>query len=96
MLVAEVAGRIEGVVTGVLTDQPDKPLTLFITGLGVNEGHPRRGIGRALLAAIRAEGLCAGLRSQLGCDRSWHPCGLRSLPQFRRPRDAGCRDIHLG
>jgi ribosomal protein S18 acetylase RimI-like enzyme len=62
ILVAEVDGRIEGFVSGVLLDHPDKPLTLFVAELGVNEAVRRRGIGRALLAAIRAEGQARGCK----------------------------------
>ena len=65
MLVAEVAGRIEGFVTAVLLDHPDKPLTLFINELGVNEAFQRQGIGLALLQAIRAEGRARG------CEAAW-------------------------
>jgi ribosomal protein S18 acetylase RimI-like enzyme len=65
MLAAELGGRIEGFVSGVLLDHPDKPRTLFISELGVNEHHRRDGIGRALLAAIRAEGRA------LGCKVTW-------------------------
>ncbi|WP_137110302.1 GNAT family N-acetyltransferase [Rhodobacter sp. SY28-1] len=65
MLVAEVRGRIEGFVTAVLLDHPDKPLTLFINELGVNEAFQRQGIGLALLDAIRAEGRARG------CGTTW-------------------------
>lgn len=65
MLVAEVDSRIEGFATAILLDHPDKPLTLFLNELGVNEAFQRRGIGRALIEAIRAEGRA------LGCEASW-------------------------
>lgn len=65
MLVAEVHGRIEGFVSAVLTDHPDKPRTLFINELGVNEAFQRQGIGLALVEAIRAAGRARG------CQASW-------------------------
>jgi ribosomal protein S18 acetylase RimI-like enzyme len=65
MLVAKTGGRIVGFVTGVLLDHPDKPPSLFINELGVNAPETRRGIGRALLQAIRAEGRARG------CETTW-------------------------
>lgn len=90
MLVAEVAGRIEGFVTAVLLDHPDKPLTLFINELGVNEAFRRQGIGRALLDGIRAEGRARG------CAITWvategdnHP----ALALYRSEKGEETRDI---
>ncbi|MGL4238250.1 GNAT family N-acetyltransferase [Tabrizicola sp.] len=65
LILAEIGKRIVGFASGTVTDHPDKPRALFINELGVNEDAQRRGIGRALLAAIRAEG-----RAQ-GCEVSW-------------------------
>ncbi len=90
MLVAEVDGRIEGFVTGHLIDHPDKPRSLFINELGVNEAQGRRGIGRALVQAIRAEGRAAG------CSSTWVATDGDNLPACGLYRAAGgieTRDI---
>jgi ribosomal protein S18 acetylase RimI-like enzyme len=83
MLVAEVGGRIEGFVTGVVMDHPDKPTALFINELGVNEAVTRRGIGRALLAAIRAEGRASG------CSVTWVCTEADNLAACALYRSAG-------
>jgi ribosomal protein S18 acetylase RimI-like enzyme len=60
ILVAETAGGIVGFASAVVVDHPDKPPTLFINELGVNDAEQRQGIGRALLAAVRAAGRVRG------------------------------------
>lgn len=90
MLVAEIHGRIEGFVTAVLTDHPDKPHMLFINELGVNEAFQRQGIGLALLDAIRAEGRARG------CEASWVLTEGENRPALALYRAAGgdeTRDI---
>jgi ribosomal protein S18 acetylase RimI-like enzyme len=65
LLVAERAGRIVGFASGTVLDHPDKPPGLFVQEVGVNPDARRRGIGGALVLALRAEG-----RKQ-GCTTSW-------------------------
>ncbi|MES2914394.1 MAG: GNAT family N-acetyltransferase [Pseudomonadota bacterium] len=65
LLVAEAAGRIVGFASGTVLDHPDKPPGLFVQEVGVNPDAQRRGIGRALILALRAEG------RRLGCATSW-------------------------
>jgi len=65
LLVADLDGRAVGFVSGTIMDHPDKPRGLFVQELGVNEEAQRRGIARALLAAIRAEGRA------MGCTVTW-------------------------
>ncbi|OZA10870.1 MAG: hypothetical protein B7Y02_09780 [Rhodobacterales bacterium 17-64-5] len=65
LLVADLDGRAVGFVSGTVMDHPDKPRGLFVQELGVNEAAQRRGIARALLAALRAEGRA------LGCSATW-------------------------
>jgi ribosomal protein S18 acetylase RimI-like enzyme len=60
LFLAEVAGRIEGFVSAILTDHPDKPRALYLIELGVNEGFRRQGIARALIVAARAAGRARG------------------------------------
>jgi ribosomal protein S18 acetylase RimI-like enzyme len=65
LMIAEATGKIVGFASAIVTDHPDKARSLFIVELGVNEDAQRRGIGRALLSAIRAEGRTRG------CSSSW-------------------------
>jgi aminoglycoside 6'-N-acetyltransferase I len=60
LMLARTGGRTVGFVSGTLLDHPDKPRALYVQELGVNEPAQRRGIGRALIAAIRAEGRARG------------------------------------
>jgi ribosomal protein S18 acetylase RimI-like enzyme len=62
LVVAEVGARVVGFASGTILDHPDKPRMLYIAELGVEDDMQRRGIGRALLAAIRAEGRARGCR----------------------------------
>lgn len=64
-VLARIDDRIVGFASGTLLDHPDKPRTLFVQELGVNEEARRRGIARALRAALRAEGRARG------CKASW-------------------------
>ena len=65
LVLASLDGRIVGFASGMVVDHPDKPPTLFINELGVEEVAQRRGIGRSLLQAIRAAG------RQRGCQTAW-------------------------
>jgi ribosomal protein S18 acetylase RimI-like enzyme len=65
LILAESDGMVVGFASGLVQDHPDKPPSLFIIELGVNEAAQRQGIGLALLQAIRDEG-----RIQ-GCTSSW-------------------------
>jgi ribosomal protein S18 acetylase RimI-like enzyme len=65
LMVAELGGRFVGFASGTVLDHPDKPRTLFLQEVGVNEDAQRQGIGRALVLALRDEG------RRLGCTTSW-------------------------
>ncbi|MCU0903438.1 MAG: GNAT family N-acetyltransferase [Tabrizicola sp.] len=65
LILAERAGRIVGFASGTVLDHPDKPPSLFVQEVGVNDDARRQGIGRALVQALRAEGRKAG------CTTSW-------------------------
>lgn len=65
LMVAELAGEVVGFASGTVLDHPDKPPSLFVQEVGVNDNAQRRGIGRALVQALRAEGRKAG------CTTSW-------------------------
>jgi ribosomal protein S18 acetylase RimI-like enzyme len=60
LILARTGGRTVGFASGTLLDHPDKPRALYVQELGVNEAAQRRGIGRALLTALRAEGRARG------------------------------------
>lgn len=65
LILAESGGQVVGFASGLVQDHPDKPPSLFISELGVNEAARRQGIGLALVQAIRAEG------RKRGCASSW-------------------------
>ncbi|MEU6080881.1 GNAT family N-acetyltransferase [Streptomyces sp. NPDC047108] len=65
LLVAYVDGVPAGMVTGVETTHPDKGTEMFLYELGVDEPYRRRGIGRALTAAL------ADLARERGCYGMW-------------------------
>jgi ribosomal protein S18 acetylase RimI-like enzyme len=65
LIIAEMGGKVVGFASGTVLDHPDKSRNLFVQELGVNEEAQRRGIARALLAALRAEGRV------LGCEVAW-------------------------
>jgi ribosomal protein S18 acetylase RimI-like enzyme len=65
LLLAEVEGQAVGFISATVLDHPDKPRALYIQELGVNEAAQRRGIARALISAIRAEG------RRRGCTVTW-------------------------
>ena len=53
-------GVAVGFVTGVEMTHPDKGTEMFLYELGVDEQYRRRGIGRALVAALRVAPRSAG------------------------------------
>ncbi len=58
-------GEPAGFVSGVETTHPDKGTEMFLYELGVREGSRRRGIGRALVAAL------ADRARSRGCHGMW-------------------------
>jgi ribosomal protein S18 acetylase RimI-like enzyme len=74
LVLARLDGRVVGFASGTVLDHPDKPRNLFVQELGVNEEVQRRGIARALLAALRAEGRLRG------CAVSWVLTEQDNLP----------------
>lgn len=63
LILAEVGGLAVGFASATVLDHPDKPPSLFINELGVNATYRRQGLGRELLAALRAEGRARGCRT---------------------------------
>lgn len=74
LLLAYSAGRPVGMIVGVETVMPDKGAEMFLYELGVDEAHRRRGIGRALVRALRD---LAGTR---GCAGMWVPVDADNAP----------------
>lgn len=62
LVLARLGGRVVGFASGTVLDHPDKSRNLFVQELGVNDTAQRRGIARALLAALRAEGRARGCK----------------------------------
>lgn len=65
LLVAYDGGQPAGFVSGVEMTHPDKGTEMFLYELGVHEEHQRRGIGKALVAALR------DLARERGCYGMW-------------------------
>jgi ribosomal protein S18 acetylase RimI-like enzyme len=67
LLLAEVGGMPAGFVTGIEIAHPDKGVEMLLYELGVDEPFRRRGIGRALVEALKATAASAG------CSGVWVP-----------------------
>jgi [ribosomal protein S18]-alanine N-acetyltransferase len=65
LLVAYVGDTPAGFVTGAELTHPDKGTEMFLYELGVAEAHRRRGIGKALVAAL------VRLAQEAGCYGMW-------------------------
>jgi len=65
LLIAYAGDTPVGFVTGVELTHPDKGTEMFLYELGVAEAHRRRGIGKALVAAL------VRLAREAGCYGMW-------------------------
>ena len=65
LLIAYVGDQPAGFVSGVETTHPDKGTEMFLYELGVDDAFLRRGIGTALVEALRA------LATERGCYAMW-------------------------
>jgi ribosomal protein S18 acetylase RimI-like enzyme len=86
LLVAAVDGVDVGFVSGVETTHPDKGTEMFLYELGVEEGYRRRGIGRALVAALRA------LAAERGCHGMWVATDEDNVAALATYRSAGAAE----
>jgi ribosomal protein S18 acetylase RimI-like enzyme len=67
LVLAEVDRTPAGFITGVEIAHPDKGVEMLLYELGVDEPYRRRGIGRALVEALKAIAMNAG------CTGMWVP-----------------------
>ncbi len=67
LCIASIDGDPAGFVTGVEITHPDKGTEMLLYELGVDERYRRRGIGRALVEALRT------LARDRGCTGMWVP-----------------------
>ena len=65
LLIAYVDDQPAGFVSGVETTHPDKGTEMFLYELGVDDAFLRRGIGTALVEALKA------LAAERGCYAMW-------------------------
>jgi ribosomal protein S18 acetylase RimI-like enzyme len=65
LLIAYVGDTPAGFVTGMELTHPDKGTEMFLYELGVAQAHRRRGIGKALVAAL------VQLAQEAGCYGMW-------------------------
>ena len=75
-----------GFVSGVETTHPDKGTEMFLYELAVDEAHRRRGIGRALVAAL------AERANARGCYGMWVLTDRDNIAAMRAYEAAGGRD----
>lgn len=83
LLIASVDGVDAGFVSGVETTHPDKGTELFLYELGVDESHRGRGIGRALVTALR------DLAIARGCYGMWVGADYGNTAALATYRSAG-------
>jgi GNAT superfamily N-acetyltransferase len=83
LLLAELGGQVVGFASGAVLDHPDKAPQLFLMELGVNDSAQGKGIGRALVARMRAEGRTRG------CSVTWTLTEADNAPARATYRAAG-------
>jgi ribosomal protein S18 acetylase RimI-like enzyme len=83
LLVAYEGSTPAGVVTGTEIAHPDKGTEMFLKELGVAAEYQRRGIGRALVAAL------AELARDHGCNGMWVATDRNNAAALATYRAAG-------
>jgi ribosomal protein S18 acetylase RimI-like enzyme len=86
LLMAAVEGTDVGFVSGVETTHPDKGTEMFLYELGVDEAHRRRGVGRALVAAL------GRLAVDRGCVGMWVGTEADNAAAIATYRSAGAAE----
>jgi ribosomal protein S18 acetylase RimI-like enzyme len=85
LLIAYEGDVPAGFVTAVEMTHPDKGTEMFLYELGVDEAFRQRGIGAALVAALR------GLAQERGCYGMWVLTDAENEAALRAYRRAGAR-----
>ncbi|MFF7181605.1 GNAT family N-acetyltransferase [Streptomyces sp. NPDC008121] len=75
-----------GLVSGIEMLHPDKGSEMCLYELSVDEGHRRRGIGRALTEAL------AAVARERGCYDMWVGVDTDNVPALATYRSAGAAD----
>jgi ribosomal protein S18 acetylase RimI-like enzyme len=83
LLIGYLDGQPAGMITGVELTHPDKGTEMFLYELGVREEFRRRGLGRALVAAL------ARLAEDRGCYGMWVLTEDHNEPALRTYHAAG-------
>lgn len=83
LLAAVESDEVIGFVTGIELVHPDKGTEMLLYELGVAAGHRRRGVGTALVEALRA------LAGELGCYGMWVAVDTDNEPARRTYRRTG-------
>lgn len=86
LLLAEDDEQATGFVSGIEVLHPDKGAEMLLYELGVDAGHRRRGIGRALVVAL------AELARARGCRGMWVPVEAGDEVAVATYRSAGAQD----
>ena len=86
MLIAYVAGAPAGMVSGIEMLHPDKGTEMCLYELSVDEPYRRRGIGRALVEALRE------VARERGCYDLWVGVGTDNDAALATYRSAGAKD----
>jgi len=90
LLLAEVEEAPAGFVSGIEIAHPDKRVEMLLYELGVDEHFHRRGIGRALVEALKASATSAG------CSGMWVPVEQGNVAATALYRATGAQEPEPG
>ena len=90
LFLASIDEVVVGFVSGIEVAHPDKAVEMLLYELGVEEPFRRRGIGTALVAALRDHAVA------LGCRGMWVPNDPASPTAIATYRAAGANELEAG